>query len=471
MADLCLKHDGVADFGKATIWLPSKATVEQARAAPVSDLPPSYEQAQHLSAFRAYAHRNEEMARLIIVEWEEPGQCDLQVMTQVVTDHLRRHDTYHSWFEDRGDALVRHVLSDPKSIQMEPTPLGEMGLDDWRNQAMATPAPFEWDCFRFGILQRETGFTCFACIDHLHADMSVVPLLLQEVHAAYRALTDGALPLRIASAARYMDYCTNQRLRTAKMTLADPGVAEWVAFLQRNRGRMPAFPLALGLLEDRCLADYVTLDILDHTGAAAFAYACEASGARMLGGLLACAALTERALAGNGRYSVVTPASTRKSPQAFRMAGWCMGVVPIDFDVDAQAFPTLAATAQRIFEERLPLADTPIERVLELAADLPTIRPVATGGVMLSYTDADRLPSNPHLARVWQQVNGRTYVNRGMAAQVAIWFVRTQRGLSLMASYPANEIARTSMTNYVEMFQNICRQVAGASTPARVGRR
>ena len=101
-----------------------------------------------------------------------------------------------------------------------------------------------------------------------------------------------------------------------------------------------------------------------------------------------------------------------------------------------------------------------------LAADLPTIRPVATGGVMLSYTDADRLPSNPHLARVWQQVNGRTYVNRGMAAQVAIWFVRTQRGLSLMASYPANEIARTSMTNYVEMFQNICRQVAGASTPS-----
>mgnify|MGYP006177461721 CR=1 FL=1 len=100
----------------------------------------------------------------------------------------------------------------------------------------------------------------------------------------------GALPLRIASAARYMDYCTNQRLRTAKMTLADPGVAEWVAFLQRNRGRMPAFPLALGLLEDRCLADYVTLDILDHTGAAAFAYACEASGARMLGvGLVAAA--------------------------------------------------------------------------------------------------------------------------------------------------------------------------------------
>jgi hypothetical protein len=353
---------------------------------------------------------------------------------------------------------------------MEPATLGGVSAEDWRQYAAATPAPFAWNCFQFGVLQRASGFTCFASIDHLHADGTVIAFLMEDIHAGYRAVLGGDTP-RCAPPGRYLDYCASQRQRAATVRLADPEVSEWIAFLQRNHGRMPPFPLPLGVLEDRCLAEYMRVDILDEADVATFESACHASGARTIGGLLACAAMTERELAAGRRYSVVTPTTTRRSPQAFRATGWCVGVVPIDFDVEERTFPELAAIAQRTFDERLCLADVPVERVLELAAGMPAIRPVATGGVMLSYMDVNLPPLNAHFARDWHQANGRVYINQGMAAQVALWFFRTRHGLTLTAAYPANSLARASMQRYVEALTSACRRAANTSTAAgiRVG--
>jgi mycolipenoyl-CoA---2-(long-chain-fatty acyl)-trehalose mycolipenoyltransferase / long-chain-acyl-CoA---trehalose acyltransferase len=456
-----------------TLWCPSAASIEGAKRAPVSPALPSYEQEQHLRAFRACEQRHEAMARLLVIVWDEPGRCDLRAMTHVVNAHVRRHDTYHSWFEERGEAIVRHVLTDSAAIQMEASTLGEVSAEDWQKHVIATPTPFAWDCFRFGILQRASGFTCFASIDHLHADATVIAFLMTEIRSAYRAVLDGETPLQLGRPGSYLDYCTSQRQRAAMATLADLEVTQWIAFLHQNDGRMPCFGLPLGVLEDRYHAEYVHVDILDDAAMAAFESACDASGARAIGGLLACAALTERELTGRSRYSVVTPTTTRRSPQAFRTVGWCVGVVPIDFDVQERAFPELAFAAQCNFDERLCLANVPIERVLELAVGLPTIRSVATGGVMLSYMDANVPPLSAHIAREWYQANGRVYINQGMAAQVALWFFRTQRGLSLTVAYPANGTARASIHRYVEVLTSVCRGAADALIPAypHAGRR
>ncbi len=443
-----------------TLWRPAAATLEAVRRAPPSPVPPSYEQEQHLRSFRACESQREEMARLLMVVWEEPGQCDLAVMSEVLTAHVRRHDTYHSWFAERGGQMLRHVLADAADIRLVPETLGEVEAEDWQRHATAVPSPFTWNCFQFGILQRAAGFTCFASIDHLHGDVSVIPLMMREVHRAYRAMVDGGTPLRLPAPLRYLDYCTRQRQRTAALTLDAPAVAEWIAFLHRHHGRMPKFPLPLGVLEDRCLAEFAEIDLLDAAGTTAFEAACAAADARVIGGLMACAAMTERELAGTGRYGVVTPASTRKSSQAYKSAGWCMGIVPIDFETGAGGFGTLAAAAQRAFDDRLALADVPIERVLELAASLTTIRPAATGGVMLSYNDMSRPPLTPEIERDWQRADGRTHFNQGMAAQVAMWIFRTRRGLALTAAYPANPTARASIARYLATLARSCQQVA-----------
>ena len=465
MTDLRPLHDWSGPPATLTLWRPSAASMESAKLAPVSPVLPSYEQQQHLRAFRACEQRHESMARLLVVVWDEAGRCDLRAMTHVVTAHLRRHDTYHSWFEERGEAIVRHVLTNPAAIEMDCSTLGEVSAEDWQEHVIATPAPFAWDCFRFGALQHTTGFTCFASIDHLHADATVVAFLMAEIRSAYRAVRDGQTSLQFGPPGSYLAYCSSQRQRAAATTLADPEVKEWIAFLHRNDGRTPSFALPLGVLEDRYQAEYVHVDVLDDAVMAAFESACHASGARVIGGLLACAALTERELAGRLRYSIVTPTTTRRSAPGFRTTGWCVGLVPIDFEVQERTFAQLAFTAQRNFDERRGLAHVPIELVLELAAGLQTIRPVATGGVMLSYMDANFPPRSAHVARELQQGNGRGYINQGMAAQVALWFFRTHRGLSLTAAYPANATARTSMHRYVKTLTGACRQAADALMP------
>ena len=427
--------------------------------APASLVPPSYEQEQHIRSYRACARRNEEMARLLILVWEETGTCDADIFGDVLTAHLRRQDTYHSWFSEQEGVITRFVLPDPNAIQLEARRLGEVTAENWRQLVTKTPSPFEWDCFLFGVLQREGGFTCFASIDHLHADSTIVTFVMEEVHSRYRALANGNAPPPLAPPAKYLDYCTDQRRKSVTATLADPIVADWVEFFLRNNGRMPLFPLPLGVLEDRCLAEHVHLDFLGDDEVAAFEIACRSRGARVIGGLLACAALTERALTGANRYGVITPTTTRDSPETFRMSGWCMGLVPIDFDIAEGNFPELVTLAQRVLDQRMRMAEMPIERVLELASSLPEIRPESTGGVMVSYMNMKRFPHSANIVDEWRKANGRVYMNQGAAAQVAIWFFRTQHGLRLTAAYPANTTARGSMKLYIEKLRGVCQAV------------
>lgn len=460
MADMRPLSDWSGSPATLTMWHPSSKSIAAAKAAPISPVPPSYEQAQHLAAFFESNQRQEEMSRLLIVVWEEHGQCEHRLMSEVITNHLRRHDTYHSWFEKKDDDIFRHVLTEPETLEIEMATFGETTAQEWQRLIAETPGSFEWDCFRFGILQRADSFTCFACIDHLHADSTVITFLTEEIQSCYRSLLAGHGAPSVVQPGRYLEYCTAQHQRAANLTLADPRVSEWVSFMLRNDGRTPPFPLPLGTLEDRSLAEYLHEQILDANEVSRFESLCYASGARMFGGLLACAAQSDSELTGNTRYSVITPTTTRESTEAFRTTGWCMGVVPIDFEIGHCAFPELAVKAQDTFNSRRALATVPLQRVFELAAPLDQIRPVATGGVMLSFMNMNRFALNANSGSDWHNANGRSYINQGAAAQVGIWFFQTQRGLTLTTAYPANPIARASMRDYVQALKAACRRVA-----------
>ena len=81
---------------------------------------------------------------------------------------------------------------------------------------------------------------------------------------------------------------------------------------------------------------------------------------------------------------------------------------------------------------------------------------------MLSFMDMNRFPMDSNIAQEWHEANWRVFINQGMAAQVALWFFRTPRGLSLTMAYPENPIARSFMHRYVEMLKNVLGQVVPA---------
>ncbi|MGA9676739.1 MAG: acyltransferase, partial [Mycobacterium sp.] len=57
-------HDWVPDPGSITCWHPSAAASLNARHAPVSPVPPSYQQTQHLRRYCDHAARGLEMTRM-----------------------------------------------------------------------------------------------------------------------------------------------------------------------------------------------------------------------------------------------------------------------------------------------------------------------------------------------------------------------------------------------------------------------
>ena len=101
-------HDwGSPPPGELITWNPSPVTLAKVREAPESAVPISYQQAQHLRGYSEYAARGSEMARLFILSWDIPGRCDIRAMTHVINTYLRRHDTYHSWFDFKGAGAHR----------------------------------------------------------------------------------------------------------------------------------------------------------------------------------------------------------------------------------------------------------------------------------------------------------------------------------------------------------------------------
>src|SRR3978361_472152 len=85
--------------GPITSWHPTVAAQEKARQAPISSVPVSYMQGQHLRNYCERTAAGLNFSRQIIASCDMPGQCDISAMDHALTAYLRRHDTFRSWFE------------------------------------------------------------------------------------------------------------------------------------------------------------------------------------------------------------------------------------------------------------------------------------------------------------------------------------------------------------------------------------
>lgn len=467
-------HDWIGTAGNVVSWHPSPASRTKVAGAPISDVPPSYQQAQHIRGFRTHRQAGTDMARLNIPAWDMPGQCDLRAMSHVINAYLRRHDTYHSWFElTESDDIVRHTVKNPRDIAFVPVQQGEMSATQWREHVLATPDPLQWDCFAFGIIQRADHFTFYISIDHVHTDAMFMGLVLVEIHMMYAALASGGGPIPLPPAGSYDDYCLRQHEFLSGITVDSPEVRDWITFAKRNDGTMPHFALPLGDPAVPCGGDLLTVRLMDKQQSDRFESACTAAGARFIGGVFACAALAEYELTGNSDYHVITPTTTRRTPAEFQTTGWFTGTVPITVAVDASSFGATARSAQVSFDAGLSLAHVPFDRVLELADDSLGLRSPDPGVPMVSFLDAGLPPLSAGIIAEWERMNGKVYSDARAAYQVGLWVNRGERETTVTVAFPDNPIARESVDRYVTamtaVYQAVADGVAAAPVRGHVG--
>ncbi|MGD1172772.1 condensation domain-containing protein [Mycobacterium seoulense] len=449
--------------GRLFSWHPSPAARAKALEAPVSAVPPSYVQARHLRSLREQAARGLDHSRLLIASVEVSGRCDLRAMTYVINAHLRRHDTYRSWFEYRdADQIVRRTVADPADIEFEPTEHGELTSAQLQAHIVATPDSLRWDCFSFGVIQRQDRFTFYASIDHLHADGQFVGMGLIEFQTMYAELIAGNPPVELPPAGSYADYCVRQREYTEALTVESPEVRAWIDFAELNDGTFPAFPLPLGDVPYD--GDLLGVTLLDEDQTHRFETACVAAGARFVGGMFACLALAVHELTGAGTYFAITPKDTRSAPADLTTQGWFTGQIPITVPVAGSSFNDMARSAQASFDSGADLARVPFERVVELAPSLRRPPPLFS---LVNFFDAQASPLSM-MTKLFDGLSVGAHSDGRVTYPLSTMVGRFDETAASVL-FPNHPEARNNVTRYLGAIKSVCVRIAdgGAAERAR----
>ncbi|MCV6973364.1 condensation domain-containing protein [Mycobacterium bourgelatii] len=454
--------------GRVISWHPTNAAREAARRAPVSSVPVSYMQDQHLRGYHGRTTAGLDYSRLLIATCEAPGHCEISVMNDALNKYLRRHDTYRSWFEFTDDGeIIRHTMDDPADIEFVPVDHGIMSAEEIHKHAVATPDPLQWECFSFGIIQSDDHFTFYASIDHVHGDATLIGITMLEAHAMYTSLTGDSGPLTLPETGSYDDYCVQQREFTNSLTLDSPEVRAWIDFAESNNGSLPDFPLPLGNPMELTPSDMVRELLMDSEQTARFEAACSTAGARFIGGLFACMALVEHEFTGAVTYYGLTPRDTRRTSENFMTQGWFTGLVPITVPIAAASFHEAAWSAQDSFDSNLHMAKVPYYRVLELAPWLSRPRP---NFPVSNFLHAGAAPLNAVLAaaELGDADSFGIYSDGRFSYQLTIYIFRYGEGTAMAVMFPDNPVAQKSIARYMAAMKSVCSRVADTGHWGRV---
>ena len=457
-------YDWRPGSGSVVSWHPSPTSLEKARKAPISAVPVSSMQAAHLRGFCEFADRGLDYSRLVMGSWDIPGRCDIRTMNYVINSHIRRHGTYHSWFEYKDPKhIIRRTIGDPRDIEFVPTKHGEMTPKEWHDLLLATSDPLHWDCFSFGVVQYADHFTFFVLLDHLHTDPTMMAVLYTEILAMYATLAAGGAPVPLRPAGSHDDFCIRERQYMSALTADSPQVRRWIEFAENNGGTLPDFPLPLGDLSVPCGGDIVVERLMDQQQTAQFESACMAAGARFSGGLFACAAIAQYQLTGAETYYGVTPIDRRSTQEEYKTMGWFTGVVPFTVPVDPTSFGKTARAAQASFDSNIDLANVHFDRVLQLAPWLRRFGPTFTS---INYMDAGLPPLSAVVATHLKEANARAYCDGRSPANLYMSVVRLFDETSMWVFFANNPVARESVTTWLEAMKSVCVMVADGNDAA-----
>jgi hypothetical protein len=454
--------------GSVTSWHPTAAASETARRAPVSSVPVSYMQRQHLRNYCERTAAGLNFSRQIIAACEMAGQCDISAMDRAVNAYLRRHDTFRSFFEQTGDGdFIRHALNDPADIEFVPIDQGTMTIDEIRAHVVAIPNPLEWGCFTFGIIQNESHFTFFAAMDHVHGDATLIGTTLVEANGMYSALSGGGQALTLPEAGSFDDFCLREREYTSAFTVDSPGVRAWIDFAENNGGGLPEFPLPLGNPNESTSSGMSSEMLMDAAQTERFESACTAAGARFVGGLFACQGLVEHEFTGALTYYGLTPRDSRTASDNFMTQGWFTGMIPITVPIAATSFSDAASTAQASFDSGLDMTRVPYYRVLELAPWLNWPEP---NFPVSNFLHGGAAPLNAVLAAADMGLanNIGIYPDGRFSYQLTIYIFRYAEGTVMAIMHPDNPVAQKSVTRYMEAMKAVSVRVADSGHWGRV---
>ncbi|AYN41274.1 acyltransferase papA2 [Streptomyces dangxiongensis] len=434
--------------GRLVEWTFSPATIAAAAALPPDPRPPAYIQESHIRTARSVREDGLFVPTWLGTAFDLPGRADLDVLERVLRDWTLRHETLRSGFRWSGDDMHRFTL-DGRDVSLRREVVGDFAdagaLTRYLQDRFDVAADaLGWPNLIYAAVVRDDSTSVYMASDHTNVDAYSLQRVPDEIHELYTAAATGRSAAD-PSAGSYVDFCQQERADADGIDDTHAIVARWRDFIGRCDGRLPEFPVDLGLRPGGELPAQKLMcgPLLDADAAAAFETHCRPYGGSLVG-VLAATSLIVHELGGQPYYRTVVPFHTRVKSAWSDSVGWYVGGAPIEVPAARDFGSALTAVRSELRANR-SLARIPLARVLRLlGADFRPTSPDMYS--IVSYMDARGAPGSARWAE--KKAYGLIRVSRG--DQVCVWVNRLHEGLWFACRYPDTEVAHKNVRRYIE---------------------
>ncbi|MER5523885.1 condensation domain-containing protein [Streptomyces sp. NPDC002677] len=445
--------------GRLVEWTFSPATVAAATALPPDPRPPAYIQESHIRTARAVREDGLFVPTWLGTAFDLPGRADLDALEEALRGWTLRHETLRSGFRWVGDDMRRFTL-DANDVTLQREVVGDFAdaevLTRYLQDRFDVAADaLGWPNLIYAAVVRDDSTSVYMAFDHTNVDAYSLQLTSNEIHGLYTAGVSGR-PVTGAPVGSYVDFCRHERANADGIDDTHAIVGRWREFIARCDGRLPEFPVDLGLRPGGALPAQKLMcePLVDADTAAAFEAHCRPYGGSLVG-ILAATSLIVHELGGQPVYRTVVPFHTRLKSEWSDSVGWYVGGAPIEVPA-ARDFDGALATVRAELRANRSLARIPLARVLRLlGADFRPTSPDMYS--IVSYTDARLTPGSAD----WTEQKTYGLIRVSYGDQVCAWVSRLHEGLWFACRYPDTEVAYKNVRRYAERLRDLI-----ASVPA-----
>ncbi|KUF20332.1 acyltransferase papA2 [Streptomyces silvensis] len=445
-------------------WTLHSATVAAAADLPDDSRPPAYLQESHIRTARSVREDGQFVPTWLGTAFDVPGAVDLDVLQQALRGWTLRHETLRSGFRWADEDIRRFTLG-AEAVSLQREVIGDFtdaaALVQYLQDRFDVAADaLTWPNFIYAAVVRDDCTSVYMAFDHSNVDSYSIQRIPAEIHELYAAGMEGRGVER-APVSSYIDFCEIERESADQIDDTHATISRWREFIQRCDGRLPPFPVDLGLEPGGKLPPQKLMQekLVDADAAAAFEAYCRPYGGSMTG-ILAATSLIVHEIGGQPVYRTVVPFHTRAKSQWQDSVGWYVGGAPIEIPTaQSPDFPSVMEMVRAALRANRPLARMPIARVLRLlGSDFHPTSPDLYS--IVSYVDARGIVGSER----WADLKAYGLIRVSYGDQVCVWVNRLHSGLQLGSRYPDTDVAYKNMRLYVEQLRETILSVARAGT-------
>lgn len=446
-------------------WTLDPTAIEAAAGLPDDARPPAYVQESHMRTARSMRRDGLFVPTWLGTAFDVPGVVDLDVLQEALRSWTLRHETLRSGFRWSGDDMRRFTLgADVVSLRREV--VGEFTdaeklIQYLQDRFDVAADALTWPNFIFAAVVRDDCTSVYMAFDHSNVDSYSIQRIPAEIHELYAAGLEGRV-VEPPPTSSYIDFCEIERESADQIDDTHAAISRWREFIQRCDGRLPPFPVELGLEPGGKMPPQKLMQetLVGAHDAAAFEAYCRPYGGSMTG-ILAATSLIVHEIGGQPVYRTVVPFHTRAKSQWKDSVGWYVGGAPIEIaTAQSPDFPSVIELVRAALRTNRPLARMPIARVLRLLGS--DFRPTSPDMYsIVSFIDARGIPGSEH----WTDLKAYGLIRVSYGDQACVWVNRLHSGLRLASRYPDTDVAHKNMRLFVEQLRETIVSVAHADAP------